>query len=196
MKKSRKRRPTPVVSTSQKTLALKLRIGWFRLWKAFVALVSILCFSQFVVWFRPQLELSKSETLDPSDALTARFDVTGRGPLSISNVQAYCDTRDIALSNRYRFVSPLIFKGEHVAFLGKGDRWTIPCAFQQLVHAPEGTRLLYGDITVRITYDYLGSLFHGTTYQRFKTETNEQSVSIWRAVPSPKGYRPEGPIIE
>jgi hypothetical protein len=196
MKKNRKRKPRPVVSMPpRKTLAPKLRI-WSRFWKAFAALVSISCFIQLLFSVRPLVELSKSETLDPDNALTARFDVTSRGPLSISNVQAYCDTHEVALSNRHRFVGPITFKGEHVAFLDNGDHWAIPCAFGQLVHADEGTRLLYGDITVRVTYDYLHSLFHGTTYRRFKTEPNKEGVNIWLAVPSLKGYGSKGPIME
>lgn len=196
MKKIRKHKSAQVVPTHQRnTPARKPRLA-YTVWHAYLGLVSILSFIQFLARLPPQVELSKSETLDPADALTALFTVSPHGPLPISNVHAYCDVHDIGLSSRFRFLEAFSVAGGQSSFVGNGDQWTIPCPFNERIKASEGTRVLWADVTVRVTFDYFGSLWHGTKYQRFKTETNKDGLNIWLAVPSPRNYRPVGAILE
>ena|SRR5690348_304233 len=178
--------PAPRRSVSTARRWRKIRYFWL----LFVASVTMLSALQLNDWLSPQVEFAKGETLDPENALSTRFVVTNRSPFALSNVQSYCDVHDVRLRSTYRFRG-LRLMAARASFLGKGDQWSVICPLT----VPEGNGAQLADVTLQITFDYLGSMLHRTRYQRFATRADKQGVNIWVPIPSPKDYRATGPII-
>jgi hypothetical protein len=160
------------------------------LWPLFVASVTIVSAFQLKDWLSPQVEFSMGGTLDPENALTARFIVTNRSPFALSNVQSYCNIHELTLKETFRLLG-LRLMGARVPFLAKGDQSSVICP----LNVPDGNGAQSADVTIQVTFDYLGSLLHGTRYQRFTTRTDKQGINVWVPTPSPKGYQAPGPVI-